>query len=233
MDYWAKDIYSWGIFSASASLSTQLNCNSKNGSDVVNFLSTQWSADGSTSSEPMGLCITSIVKTLTDNHTLEDRNHQWHHTTLLLSDSVVHSSSKSVRRRFGEVRSLESTESPCGEFWSQISTCILTGYRLNKSLHLTTWGSEWSCVSGFATRLTLCQTFLALSGFRTRYIFCCQVTWTLITTSSGVAHPDLNASVANTWHNAINFVESDVKRNFWPLRNFGPVSIFQLFCFSE
>ena len=46
----------------------------------MNFLSTQWSTDGSTSSELMGLCITSIVKTLTDNHTLDDRNHQGHHT---------------------------------------------------------------------------------------------------------------------------------------------------------
>ena len=64
----------------------------------MNFLSTQWSSDGSTSSEPMGLCITSIVKTLTDNHTLDDRNHQGRHTTLLLSDFVVHSPSKSVRR---------------------------------------------------------------------------------------------------------------------------------------
>jgi len=96
MDYWA-------IFGGS--LSTQLNCNSKNGSDVVNFLSTPWSADESTSSEPMGLCITSIVKTLTDNHTLDDRNHQGHHATLLLSetDSVVHSRSKSVRRRSQEL----------------------------------------------------------------------------------------------------------------------------------
>ena len=89
----------------------------------------------------------------------------------------------------GEVRSLKSTGSPCGEFWSQISACILSGYRLNKSLHLTTWRSEWSCASSFATRLTLCQTFLTMSGFRTRHIFCCQVTWTLRTTSSGVAHP--------------------------------------------
>ena len=38
-------------------------------------------------------------------------------------------------------------------------------------------------------RLTLCQIFLTMSGFRTRHIFCCQVTWTLRTTSSGVAHP--------------------------------------------
>ena len=36
---------------------------------------------------------------------------------------------------------------------------------------------------------TLCQTFLKMSVFRTRHIFCCQVTWTLRTTSSGVVHP--------------------------------------------
>jgi len=51
----------------------------------------------------MGLCITSIVKTLTDNHTLDDRNHQGHHTTLLLSETVVHSPSKSVRWRSQEL----------------------------------------------------------------------------------------------------------------------------------
>ena len=34
----------------------------------------------------------------------------------------------------GEVRSLESTGSPWGEFWSQISTCILTGYRFKQKL---------------------------------------------------------------------------------------------------
>ena len=102
MAYWAKDIYNWGIFSAEVYPHSS-NCNSKNGSEVVNFLSTQWSTDGSTSSEPMGLCITSIVKTVIDNHTLDDRNHQGHHTTLLVSDSVVHSPSKSVRRRSQEL----------------------------------------------------------------------------------------------------------------------------------
>ena len=175
------------IFVVEEYLSKQLNCNSMNGSDVVNFLSTQWSTDGSTSSETMGLCITSIVKTQTDNRTLDDRNHQGHHTTLLLSETLLSTAHASLC--VGEVRSLESTGSPCGEFWSHISTRILTGYRLNKSLHLTTWGSKWSCASGFATRLTLCQTFLTMSSFWTRRIFCCQVTWTLRTTSSGVAHP--------------------------------------------
>ena len=51
----------------------------------------------------MGLCITLIVKTLTDNHTLDDRNHQGHHTTLLLSETVDHSPSKSERRRSQEL----------------------------------------------------------------------------------------------------------------------------------
>ena len=31
--------------------------------------------------------------------------------------------------------------------------------------------------------------FLTISGFGTRHIFCCQLTWTLRTTSSGVAQP--------------------------------------------
>ena len=97
----------------------------------MNFMSTQWSTDGSTSSEPTGLCVTSIIKTPTDNHTLDDRNHQGHHRTLLLSETLLSTAKASLC--VGEVRSLESTGSPCREFWSQISTCILTGYRLNKS----------------------------------------------------------------------------------------------------
>ena len=76
---------------------------------VVNFLSTQWSTDGSTSSEPMGLCITSVVKTLTDNHTLVDWNHQGHHTTLLLSETLL--STAQARLFVSEVRSMESTVS--------------------------------------------------------------------------------------------------------------------------
>jgi len=85
-------------------LSTQLNCNSKNGSDIVNFLSTQWSADGSTSSEPMGLCITSIVKTLTENHTLDKhRTSRTPHNVAAVRDSVVHSPSKPVRGRSQEL----------------------------------------------------------------------------------------------------------------------------------
>ena len=30
---------------------------------------------------------------------------------------------------------------------------------------------------------------LTMSGFRTRHVFCCQVTWTLRTTSYGISHP--------------------------------------------
>ena len=107
----------------------------------------------------------------TDNHTLDDWNYQGHHTMMLLSETlVVHSPSKSVCLRSQEHGiNWESVR----RIWSQISTCILAGYRLNKSLHLTKWGSEWSRTSGFTTRLTLCQTFLTMSGFQTRHIFWC------------------------------------------------------------
>ena len=134
----------------------------------------------------MGLCWTSTVKTQTDNHTLDDQNHQRHQAKLLLSETLLSAAQASLC--VGEVRSWESTGSLCGEFLSQISTCILTGYRLNKNLHLTTWKNEWSCATGFATKLTLCQTFLTMSGFQTRHIFCCQATSTLRTTSFGVPH---------------------------------------------
>ena len=135
----------------------------------------------------MGLCITSIVKTLTDNHILDHRNHQGHHTTLLLSETLLSTAKASLC--VGEVRSLESTGSPCGEFWPQISTRILTGYRSNFKLTPDDMRKRVIMCQCLATKLTLCQTFLTMSGFRTRHIFCCQVTWTLRTTSSGVAHP--------------------------------------------
>ena len=154
MDYWAKDIYIWGIFAAEvyprSSIAIQRTVRMSWISCPLNDLQMG-------QQESMGLCITSIVRTPTDSHTLDDRNHQGHHTTLLLSDTLLSTAQSSLC--VGEVRSLESTGSPWGEFWLQVSTCILTGYRLNKSLHLMTWESEWSCASGFATRLTLCQTF--------------------------------------------------------------------------
>ena len=78
MDYRAKDIYSWGIFSAEVY--------SRSSISIQRTVRMSWI---STNSEPMGLCITSIVKTLADNHTLVDRNHQGHHTTLLLSKTLL------------------------------------------------------------------------------------------------------------------------------------------------
>jgi len=67
-------------------------------------------------------------KDTTDSHTLDDRNYEGHHTTLLLLHTLLSTTQPSLY--VGEVRSLESTGSPCREFWSQISTCILAGYRL-------------------------------------------------------------------------------------------------------
>ena len=48
--------------------------------------------------------------------------------------------------------------------------------------------NEWSCASGFATRLVLCQISLTMSGSWMRHVSCYQVTSTLRTTSIGVAH---------------------------------------------
>ena len=75
-------------------------------------------------------------KDTNSNHTLDDRNHQGHQAKLLLSETLLSAAQASLC--VGEVRSWDSTGSLCGEFLSQISTCILTGYRLNKNLHLTT-----------------------------------------------------------------------------------------------
>jgi len=64
----------------------------------------------------MELCITSIVKTLTENHTLDDRNHQGHHTTLLLSETLLSTARASMC--VGEVKSLESTAE--SKFWTAL-----------------------------------------------------------------------------------------------------------------
>ena len=166
----------------------QFNCNSKNGSDVSNFRSNRWSTDGSTSSEPIGLHVTSMIKTLTDYSTLDDRNHQGHHTTLLQSETLLSTSQRSLC--VNEIKSLETTGVPWREFWSQIPTCILTCYRLNKSLHLMTWRSEWSCVSAVLRQDWRCnQTSFTMFGFRTRHMLCCKVTLTLGISFSGIAHP--------------------------------------------
>ena len=62
-----------------------------------------------------GTVQTSIGKTLTDNHTLDDQNHQGHHTTFLLSVTLLSTAQASLC--IGEVRSLESTGSSCGIFF--------------------------------------------------------------------------------------------------------------------
>ena len=115
MDYWAKDIYSWGISSAEvyprSSIAIQKTVRMSWISCPLNDLT-----DGSTSSEPMELCITSIVKTLTENHTLDDRNHQGHHTTLLLSETLLSTARASMC--VGEVKSLESTAE--SKFWTAL-----------------------------------------------------------------------------------------------------------------
>ena len=99
------------------SLSMQLNRNSKNGSEVMHFLSTQRSIDGSTSSEPIKLCKTSIVKILTDNHilTVQVTTQRCGSRRLCCPQTAAQASLFS-----DEVRSLESTGGLSVDFLSQL-----------------------------------------------------------------------------------------------------------------
>ena len=120
------------------------------------------------------------------SHSGRPKSSRTPHNIAAVRDSVVRSPSKSVRRRSQE---LGINRESVRRILNADLHLYPVGYRLNTSLHLTTWRNEWSCASGFATRLTLCQTSLTMSGFRTRHIFCCQVTWPRRTISSGIAHP--------------------------------------------
>ena len=187
MDHRAKDIYRWGIFSAEvyprSSIAIQGTVWMSWISCPLNDLQYRWVSKFRTHGTVHNL---NRKDTNRQSHSGQPKSSRTPHNVAAVRVSVVHSPSNSVRRRSQE---LGINRESVRRILIADSTCILTGYRWKKSLHLTTWGSERSCASGFATRLTLCQTFLTMSGFRTRHIFCCQVTWTLRTTSSGVAHP--------------------------------------------
>jgi len=120
----------------------------------------------------MGLCITLIVKTLTDNHTLDDRNHQGHHTTLLLSETVDHSPSKSERRRSQELGINRETVRRILIADLHMYPCRIQIKQkhspddMRKRVIMCQW---------FCDKIDVVQT-LRMSGFRTRHIFCCQVT---------------------------------------------------------
>ena len=95
------------------------------------------------------------------------------HNVAAVRDSVVHSPSKSVRRRSQElginresVRRILIADLHMYPCWMQIKH-RLTPDDMRKRVIMCQW---------FATRLTLCQTFLTMSGFRMRHMFCCQVT---------------------------------------------------------
>jgi len=66
----------------------------------------------------MGLCITSIVKTLTDNHTLDDRNQQGHHVTLLLSETLLSTAILVRGRQRAVCDNTERYVQVLGKFWT-------------------------------------------------------------------------------------------------------------------
>ena len=108
------------------------------------------------------------------------------HNVAAVRNSVSCSPSKSVRRW---IQLLGIPRESVRRILIADISLYVTGHRLNKSLNLRTWESVRSCASGFATRLTLCQIFLIMSGFQTTHIFCCQVIGTPKTTSSREAQP--------------------------------------------
>ena len=108
-----RHLYSRSIFGWI--LSMRVNSSSKHGFYVVGFLLTQWSKDESTSFEPMGEFITSFVSISTDNHTLDDRNHQRHRRTLMQSETFI-TAHKGFR--VDKNKCLECTESLCSGNWT-------------------------------------------------------------------------------------------------------------------
>ena len=94
----------WLRHTFAISLSLQLNCNSKNGSVVVHFQSTQRSIDGSASSELMELRKTLIVKTLNrQSHAGRPKSSRSPQNIGTVRDSVVRSPSKCVHGRSQEL----------------------------------------------------------------------------------------------------------------------------------
>ena len=82
----------------------RLICNSKNGFVMEFFLSPQWSQDGSTSFESIGLLITSCV----------DRNHQTHPRTITQSETLLFAAHESLC--VDENKNMERTGIVFGQF---------------------------------------------------------------------------------------------------------------------
>ena len=97
----------------------------------------------------MRLCITSIVKTLTDNHALDDRNHKGHHTTLLLSETLLSTAQASLC--VDEVRSLESTPSDMSRCLASSGQHLVDG---EGSPGSSSGSSRMVCCSSLLTKTT-------------------------------------------------------------------------------
>jgi len=92
------------------------------------------------------------------------------HNVAAVRDSVVHNPSKSMRRRSQElginresVRRILIADLHMYPYRIQIKQ-KLTPDDMRKRVIMCQW---------FCDKMTLCQTFLTMSGFRTRHIFCC------------------------------------------------------------
>ena len=100
-------------------LSIRFNYSSKNCFVVVILVPTLWSIGGSIKFELLRLCKISIVKTITENHVLDDRNHLGHRRAIKQWETLLFAAHES--RCVHEIKSLEWTWSLGRDFSLQIT----------------------------------------------------------------------------------------------------------------
>ena len=122
----------------------------------------------------MGLCITSIVKTLIDNHhSGRPKSSRTPHNVAAVRDSVVHSPRKSVRRRSQE---LGINREPVRRIY--IADLNMQPYRIQIKQKLTPDDMRKRVImcQWFCDKIDTVPDFLDNVWFSDRYIFCCQIT---------------------------------------------------------
>ena len=174
MEYWTKDINSWGIFSGElyprSSITIQKTVWMSSIEFPVHSMIYRWVNKFRTH----GTLLNLNSKDTRQSHYGWPKSPRAPSKVAAVRDSVVCSPDKSLRRRSQELGiNLESVR--------RILIADLNTWRHEET-------SDRVPLSKKLTKLTQCQTFLTMSDFRTRHIFCCQATSTLRITSFGVPH---------------------------------------------
>jgi len=180
MDYWAKYIYSWGIFWQNSIHAAQLPFKYRFGCRKfpVHSMIYRWVNKFRTHGTVHNL---NRKDTNRQSHSGRPKSSRAPHNVAAVRDSVVHSPRKSVRRLSQELGiNRESVwiiliadlyMHPCKIQIKQ----KLTPDDMRKRVIMCQW---------FCDKIDTVPDFLDNVWFSDRYIFCCQITWTLRTTSS-------------------------------------------------